>query len=369
VRHQHGVLRKGMKRGQHGADVRLAGHHVLRDAVDGNGCGRNQPARVHQLLEGLLPQQLAVDDAGRPDLDDLVAAGRIEPGGLGVEHGEGQRGQRLVVECAALLADLEQVKIVVLGPALVVHDLRGFELLLLAGQRQQKTEKSLVPHALALEPHLAAVALDHVAHRQRRALGAETHRVHFPRHDGLGAHHLPRPDQIELRALADLLQPQLQKLHVEFIDQPAGQVGQHLQQREAFDLEPQAGIGAFDRHAAPAVAFDLALGGGHEIAAEHFLQRPAGLEPLGRALHQVGDAPAHGGDFLAHHAQEAFAHLGLQVGVTEHVDRSLHVGQGRAAALGQAVQQLVAHRRLLEALRHVVEHQHKAADAGPRLGA
>ena len=67
--------------------------------IGDRGRGDRAP-RIDQLLEALLAQQLAVDDAHRADLDDLVAAGRVEPGGLGVEHGVGQLGQRPLVELA-----------------------------------------------------------------------------------------------------------------------------------------------------------------------------------------------------------------------------------------------------------------------------
>ena len=80
---------------------RLALHHLGRDAVDRDAGRGNVALRVDQLLEAFLPAQLAADDARRADLDDLVALGRVEAGGLGVEHGVGQLGQRPLVQRTA----------------------------------------------------------------------------------------------------------------------------------------------------------------------------------------------------------------------------------------------------------------------------
>ena len=59
---------------------------------------------------------------------------------------------------------------------------------------------------------------------------------------------------------------------------------------------------------------------------------------------------------------EALAHRRFEVGVVQHVDRRLHIGERRAAAFGQPEQQAVALRILLEVARDVVQHQHEAAD-------
>ena len=64
--------------------------------------GRDVASRIDELLEAVLAAQLAVDDARRADLDDLVARRRIEPGGLGVEHRVAQVHQAPFVEFARL---------------------------------------------------------------------------------------------------------------------------------------------------------------------------------------------------------------------------------------------------------------------------
>ncbi len=38
------------------------------------------------MVKHLVPQQLSIDDTSRPDLDDLVATRRVEPGRLGVKY-------------------------------------------------------------------------------------------------------------------------------------------------------------------------------------------------------------------------------------------------------------------------------------------
>jgi hypothetical protein len=110
------------------------------DAVDRDAGRRDVALRVHQLLEAFLPAQLAGDDARRADLDDLVALGRVQAGGLGVEHGAAQLGQRPLVERAARFGLREQVEVVVLGPAVAAHEGLGLQRHLRAGQRQQEAE-------------------------------------------------------------------------------------------------------------------------------------------------------------------------------------------------------------------------------------
>ena len=75
---------------------------------------------------------------------------------------------------------------------------------------------------------------------------------------------------------------------------------------------------------------------------------------------QVLDALAHRARLVADHGLEALAHRRVHVGVVEHLHRRLQVAQRRAAAFGEAVQQLVAGRFVLELARDVVEHQHEA---------
>jgi hypothetical protein len=102
VRHQHGVLREGVEGRQHLVDGRLAVDHVGRDAVDRDRrrgmlrCGSTSWSKLSPL------QQLAVDQPRGADLDDLVAAGRVQAGGLGVEHGVGQLDQRALVQRVVL---------------------------------------------------------------------------------------------------------------------------------------------------------------------------------------------------------------------------------------------------------------------------
>ena len=114
-------------------------HHLGLDAVDRDARLRQAALRVDQLLEGFLAQQLAVDDARRADLDDLVAGARLQARGLGVEHGVAQLGQAAVVQRMLALAGAEEVEVVVLGAAVVAHG-SGVQRVHVArrvGQRQQ----------------------------------------------------------------------------------------------------------------------------------------------------------------------------------------------------------------------------------------
>ncbi len=221
-------------------------------------------------------------------------------------------------------------------------------------------------HPLAFEPERTTVAVDDVPHGQWRGVGADAHRVHLPAHHGLGAHHLPGPHQIQVGAGLGDGQAQLDPVDAEFIGQPGRQVGQRLHQRKTVDLEPQRGVDRVAAHLQRAQRLDAPRDGRHQVRAAHVLHRPAGLEAAGGAVGQVLHTGAQGGGLLAHHAQETRVHRGIQIGIGQHLHRGLQVGQGPAAALGHAVQQLVAQGLLLELARHVVEHQHEATQHRPR---
>ena len=369
VRDQHGVGGKGVKSRQHLGNRGLAGHHLGLDAVDRNRRRRDGSLRIDELLKTFRAQQLAVDDARRTDLDDLVALGRVEPRRLGVEDRVAQFAQKALVELAALRRGLEQIEVVVLRPAVAAHKAASRQLLLRAGQGQQKAEEGLVAHALALEPELAAVALNHVAHRHRRAVGADLHRIGFPAHHGLGAHRLAGPQQVEVRAPAGCRrQAQLDQLDLVFAGEPAGQVGQCLKQREAVDLEPQRAVDLRCGSTHTGNGLDAPQPGRDQVRAQHVLQRPACLHALCGAVGQVADALAHRADLVANDTVEALAHGRFQVGVVEHLDGRLKVAERRPAALGQPVQQLVARGFGFEVAGDVVQHQHEAAEDGLLAG-
>src|ERR1035437_848375 len=104
-----------------------------------------------------MPQQVAVDDAHGTKLDDRVARRRVQAGGFGVKHRIRQFREQPVVQRAGGLRDLKQIKIVKLGSAVAVLQLRGFKLLLRARQWQQETKKRFMSDALTLKPHLATM--------------------------------------------------------------------------------------------------------------------------------------------------------------------------------------------------------------------
>ena len=292
MRHQHGVVGKGVKGRQHGKNVGLAQHHVGADAVDGDGCRWYLAPRVHQLVDAFVPEQLAVEHAHRADLDDLVALGRVEAGGFGVEHGERQIGQRHVVERLAARADAKEVEIVELGPAVAAHVVGAVELLLRRCGGQQKAKPGLVAGAVALQPEGAAVAIDHLAHRQCAGLGADAHRVDLPAHHGLGAQRGAAPDQVQLGLVGPLArgaQAQAEVADGEFVAQARRQKQQRLHDREALDAQPQVRVGLALVERDAQRFFDAPPGGAEQVAAEHVFERPAALKDRGRlaaaALH------------------------------------------------------------------------------------
>ena len=222
--------------------------------------------------------------------------------------------------------------------------------------------------AFALKPKRAAVALHHVAHRQQGAIGTLAHGVELPAHHRLGAHGLSAPNQVQVGFATFVTgqgrwaQSQLQKLDVEFIDQSSCQIRQCLQQGKALDPEPQTSVDLCqaDRHRP--LRLHLAQGGFEQVSAEHVFHGPTGFEVGGGARFQIDQALAHSPGFLANHTQKTAAHGGLKIVKVQHIQRRLHVRQRRSAALGQAVEHLVACRLALEIARDVLHHQHKAAE-------
>ena len=101
-----------------------------------------------------------------------------------------------------------------------------------------------MPDALALEPELAAVALDDVAHASAAvAVLAAAHRAPSPSpsRSRCSSPGRSRPGPAA-RPRSGGLQAQSHRLHAMLVDQPAGEVGERLQQRVAVDLQPQRRI-------------------------------------------------------------------------------------------------------------------------------
>ncbi len=231
-----------------------------------------------------------------------------------------------------------------------------------AGQRQQKAKQCFVPGPFTLEPECAAVTIDHIAHRQWRGCVTDADGIEFPGHHGLGAHHRAVPHQVQMGMVARARQAQRDALDVEFLRQPRGQVDQGLHQREAVNAQPQRHVDRVLRHVHGGQSAHAPADGRHQVCAAHVLHRPAGFQACGCLLRQGLYLLAQCGGLLTHHAQEAGAHIGLQVREVQHVERGLQIGQCAAAAFGHAVQQLVAQRLLLEVACQVVQQQHEAAE-------
>ena len=78
--------------------------------MHGGRGGRHPTLRVDQPLERLLAQHPPVDHPDRADRDDLVAAGRVEAGGLGVEDRVREVVEVAVVPLQGLLRPVEEVR-------------------------------------------------------------------------------------------------------------------------------------------------------------------------------------------------------------------------------------------------------------------
>ena len=156
-------------------------------------------ARIDQLVEALAVQQLAVNDAGRADLDDLVALGRVQPGRLGIEDRIGDLREQPIVEVAEGLAAGEQLEIVVLGPT---PRGRRRQCRLGRRERQEEAEERDAADPVVFDPELSAVPLGDVAHGERQSRAARLHRFALQAAQGLGAGVPSRPGEIEACAAA-----------------------------------------------------------------------------------------------------------------------------------------------------------------------
>ncbi len=168
--------------------------------------------------------------------------------------------------------------------------------------------------------------------------------------------------------LALARQAQLDAPHAVLLDQAPGEKSQRLQQQVAVDAQPQRRVDLLDTDLAAVLALDAPAGGGHEIGAEHVLERPARLQRLGAACRHRAHLLAQAAGFLAHHLQQPRARLGVDVGQVERLHRRLQVAERRTAALGQLVQQAVALRFGGEVVRDVVEQQHEAGECSLEVG-
>ena len=305
------------------------------------------PPRVDELVEALLPQQPAVDDARRADLDDLVAGRRRQARGLGVEHGVGQLGQRAVVELArSAPARGEQVEVVVLGPAVAVQ--AAARPRAAPGRRPAAAGSGRRPRGA---PARARTTARRRGARPRRAPSAPAcsppMRIGSVSQldDGLGAHGLPGPHQVELGARPGAAPgAAASELDLVLVDQPR-RPGRPAP-AAANSCPPAATARA---STSPARRGSRSLRSmrrsrrGDQVGAQHVLERPARLQRRATARGEVarcaGSSRATSSRITPRKRSRIAA---LDVGVVEHLDRRLHVAQRRAAALGQAVQQLVA---------------------------
>ena len=312
--------------------------------------GRGHVAlRVDQLLEALLPQQLAVDDARRADLDDLVARRRVRG-----------RWSRCRTRCrparpaagrparASARVALEQVEVVVLGPAVAAQQRGGVELLAAApASGSRKRKKAWWRTRSRSNQNSPPWRSHHVAHAsagwsRRRRASARSPSSSRSRCSSPGR---SRPGRAA-RAAPAAAAGAADSADLVLVDQPRGQVGQRLQQREAVDLEPQRRrrprcVPARSRAAPRCGAARPPPGRRRACPPAASASSASCVRARGQLLRCAGSCAA---PRRAPRPWKRSRVGGVQVGVVEHLHRRLQVAQRRAAAFGEAVQQLVARR-------------------------
>ena len=89
---------KAWKLRQNLGDRRLRFQQFGTNTVHRHRGLRHRPLRIDQLVDDLLIEQAAVDDAHGAELDDLVASRGVKTGGFGIEDHIGQLAQGQVAQ-------------------------------------------------------------------------------------------------------------------------------------------------------------------------------------------------------------------------------------------------------------------------------
>ena len=256
--------------------MRLAREEGGIDAGDPDRRERNGPPGIDELLERLLVQEPPVHDAHRADGDDLVAVGGGEPGGLGVEHGVREVRELPLVELRRLPRLMEQVEVVVLGPA-AGRDRERERRLLGLRHRDDQPEEAGRGGPARLVPHRAVVALDDLLQRERKRFTVRLERLVLPSREGLGRDVGAGPGEVEVRAPARRLErdPQLPDA---LALQPGRDRDDRSHERVAVHLEPDRGIDRVQDGREPEGALDPRARRRDEIGPQHVLEQPLGPE-------------------------------------------------------------------------------------------
>jgi hypothetical protein len=181
---------------------------------------------------------------------------------------------------------------------------------------------------LALVPDLAAMAIDHVAQVSGLVSLPTVHRLQFPGVERLGGHRGARPDQVHEHHLAIGIEAQAQFADLVVVLQARSEKGDGLDQREAVDPHPQAGVLLLVLDRQLELVLDAARRRRQDVDRQHILQRPACLQRVGKAVHGRVEARAHGRGFVGNHAHETLAHLGFHFrGIQQGLDGGPDVAQ------------------------------------------
>ncbi len=235
VTDENGVRGVAGERGQHDVDGRLAREHRRRDPVHGGRAGRHPTLRVDQPLERLVAQQPPVHHSHGAHRDDLVTAGRIQAGGLGIEDRVREIAEVAIGPRQGLLLPVEEVEIVELRSAGEVEGASCGRFRLRLRQREQESQIRRGPGRSA-RPDLAAVTSDDVAHARRREAGE---RLVQPGLESGGLGRRSGPVHLELSVAAGRSRGQRQFIDTDLVVQPTRQVRECPGQRMAVHPDPK----------------------------------------------------------------------------------------------------------------------------------
>ena len=262
----------------------------------------DRPPGVDQGVEHLAGQQTAVDDAHAGDLDDAVAAPRVEPGGLGVEHDVAELRQRALEERARLPAARQQVEVVELGPRR--QGLREARPVRVRARRprQRQAHPRMPRPGMRLAPDLAAMMAQHVA-QPPAAVRPGLERLVEPGLERAERERRTRPDQIEGDPPALVLDLEIEAGHSGRPPDRACQAREQQAEVIAVAVQPETGADRGQRQRL-GVAGETAVDPADQVGAVQIGARPvAGGQLLGGCGERL-ELGAERGALALEHAQE-----------------------------------------------------------------
>ena len=289
---------------QHLINRRLAQHHAVCNAMNGNTGGLQCTARIHQLIEVFLLQQATIQHTQGADLDDFIAVGRLQTGGFRIKDGVHQIGQ-WPVQIHLPHGAIKQIEVVILGSRVTVLDIE-FDALFRRRTRNEQSQRGLIGSTLPLIPDLAAVTVEDFTDGWRVHTITLPDGFDFPRQHGFGGHRQTKPDQVNMHKALITAQGQRERTDIASFFNAVGQIVQGRHQRKAVCTHPEClGSCRLYRDRQLQTRFDAATCSLQNISRHHVVERPVLTQGVGQRIQGGIKALTHAGDFGRQHLHKA----------------------------------------------------------------